>query len=106
MARLDFHIQDFIDRQPVRPLHIAVLFLCSFVLFLDAFDFSLLGKVAPAVAAEFGHPVEDMTTIFVFQQVGRAIGAFAIVPLGVAVIVLLLRISAGAEAAREMPSHA
>ncbi|BBC71135.1 MFS transporter [Altererythrobacter sp. B11] len=81
MTAQTFDIQQFVDRQPLRPVHFTVLALCTLILFIDGFDVFLLGKIAPAVAEDFGIPVEGMTSVFVAQQVGLAIGAFGIGPI-------------------------
>lgn len=77
-----FDIQAFIDRQTIRPLHMAVLVLCFLVMFLDGYDIFMLGKIAPAIAKDFGASAAEMTPVILLQQIGLAFGAFLISPLG------------------------
>jgi AAHS family 4-hydroxybenzoate transporter-like MFS transporter len=48
----------------------------TLLLFIDGFDLFLLGKIAPAIAAGFGHRPSDMSVVFTWNQVGLAVGAF------------------------------
>jgi len=75
-----FDIQSFIDQQSLRPVHYAVLALCLAAMFIDGFDIFMLGKIAPAIARDFGAAPAGMTIVFVLQQSGLAIGAFLISP--------------------------
>lgn len=76
-----FDIQAFVDRQSLKPLHIAVLALCFFVMFIDGFDIFMVGKIAPAIAEDFGATPAAMTIVILLQQVGLAVGAFLLSPL-------------------------
>lgn len=79
---LRFDIEDFVDRQRIGRAQIAVLLVCGLVCFIDGFDIFMVGKIAPAIAADFGQPSEAMAFLFVCQQIGLAAGAFVISPLG------------------------
>lgn len=79
MARFD--IEEFVDRQPIGRTQLAVLLVCGLVCFIDGFDIFMVGKIAPAIAADFGEPSEAMAFLFVCQQIGLAAGAFLISPL-------------------------
>ncbi len=76
-----FDIEDFVDRQPIGRTQIAVLIVCGLVCFIDGFDIFMVGKIAPAIAADFGQPSEAMAFLFVCQQIGLAAGAFLVSPL-------------------------
>ncbi|MBO9519327.1 MAG: MFS transporter [Porphyrobacter sp.] len=76
-----FDIEGFIDRQRIGRTQIAVLLVCGLVCFIDGFDIFVVGKIAPAIAADFGQPPEAMATLFVAQQIGLAAGAFIVSPL-------------------------
>lgn len=76
-----FDIERFIDDQPLGRVQYAVLLVCGLVCFIDGFDMFMIGKIAPAIADGFSEPPEAMTFLFVCQQIGLAIGAFAISPL-------------------------
>ncbi|MEO8307398.1 MAG: MFS transporter [Pseudomonadota bacterium] len=74
-------IQAFVDGQPVRAMHYVILALCCLVLCIDGYNMFVVGKIAPAIAAAYGSASIAMTSVFVVQQVGLAIGAFAAAPL-------------------------
>jgi len=77
-----FDLQSFIDRQRVGSVHATVLALCFLLMFIDGFDIFMLGKIAPAIAADFGVSTASMTLVVTLQQVGLAAGAFLVSPLG------------------------
>ncbi len=79
MARFD--INEFVDRQPIGRTQLAVLLVCGLVCFIDGFDIFMIGKIAPAIAQDFGEPTEAMAFLFVSQQIGLAAGAFIVSPL-------------------------
>ena len=76
-----FNIEAFVDRQPIGRTQIAVLVVCGLVCFIDGFDIFMVGKIAPAIAEDFGQPPEAMAFLFVCQQIGLAVGAFVVSPL-------------------------
>lgn len=79
--RVRFDVERFIDQQPIGYTQYAALFVCGLVCFIDGFDLFMIGKIAPAIADDFFQPPQAMTFVFVCQQIGLAIGAFAITPL-------------------------
>ncbi len=79
MTKID--IEEFIDRQAIGYPQVLVLLVCGLVCFIDGFDMFMIGKIAPAIAADFGHPPEAMANLFVWQQIAMALGAFAVTPL-------------------------
>lgn len=76
-----FDVQTFIDRQKVGKPQLIVLLLATLAMFVDGFDIFMVGKIAPAIAKDFGAAPAAMTTVFVLQQIGLAVGAFFISPL-------------------------
>lgn len=76
-----FDIEDFVDRQPIGRTQLAVLLVCGLICFMDGFDIFMIGKIAPAIAADFGQSPEAMALVFVCQQIGLAAGAFLVSPL-------------------------
>ena len=76
-----FDVAAFIDAQAIGRREIAMLLVCSVVLFIDGFDMYFLGKIAPAVARGLGGQPVDMTMVFTWQQIGMAVGAFTMSPL-------------------------
>ncbi|MPT46972.1 MAG: MFS transporter [Sphingobium sp.] len=74
-------IQAVIDRQrSIRP-HLPLLVLMTFIMLIDGYDIFMLGKIAPAMAKDFGEPVTALTIVFVVQQIGLAAGSFLVGPL-------------------------
>ena len=76
-----FDVDAFIDARAIGRREIAMLLVCSVVLFIDGFDMYFLGKIAPAVARGLGGQPVDMTMVFTWQQIGMAVGAFTMPPL-------------------------
>ncbi|MDF8333703.1 MFS transporter [Novosphingobium cyanobacteriorum] len=82
MSARIFDVQEFIDRQRLRPVHFGILILCFLVMFIDGFDIYMVGKIAPAIARDFGATPAAMTPVIAMQQIGLAVGAFLMSPLG------------------------
>jgi len=76
-----FDVEAFIDETRIGATQAMVLFVCLLVCFIDGFDIFMIGKIAPAIAKDFGQPAEAMTPLFVYQQIGLATGAFLLSPL-------------------------
>jgi len=76
-----FDVEAFIDRTRLGRTQLTALFVCILICFIDGFDIFMIGKIAPAIAEGFGEPTRAMTPVFVAQQIGLAVGAFAISPL-------------------------
>jgi len=80
-AREAFDVQQVIDRQTRVAPHLPLLVLMTLIMLIDGYDVFMLGKIAPAMAAEFGEPVTGLTLVFVLQQAGLAIGSFLVGPI-------------------------
>jgi AAHS family 4-hydroxybenzoate transporter-like MFS transporter len=76
-----FNVQEFVDRQPIRPIHYGVLAICGVAMFIDGFDVFVVGRIAPAVARGLGESPAAMQSVVLFQQIGLAVGAFLATPL-------------------------
>jgi AAHS family 4-hydroxybenzoate transporter-like MFS transporter len=74
-------IQAVIDRQATIRRQLPLLTVMTLVMFVDGYDIFMLGRIAPAIADEFGEPAVRLTLVFILQQVGLAIGSFVIGPL-------------------------
>jgi AAHS family 4-hydroxybenzoate transporter-like MFS transporter len=81
MSNTPIDIQAVIDRQPSIRRQIPLLVMMTLVMFIDGYDVFMLGRIAPAIADEFGEPATRLTLVFVLQQVGLAVGSFIIGPL-------------------------
>lgn len=76
-----FDVQAFIDRQRIGRTQLTVLALATLLMFIDGFDIFMVGKIAPAIAQDFGVSPAQLTLVFLLQQTGLAVGAFFISPL-------------------------
>ncbi|SHN79010.1 MFS transporter [Bradyrhizobium erythrophlei] len=71
----------FIDAQPVSAFQIKVLLTCAAVLFLDGFDTTAIGYVAPALTKEWHIGKEALGPVFSAGLFGLMIGALLFGPL-------------------------
>src|ERR1700736_7084188 len=74
-------VADFIDGQPVGGFQIKLLLTCAAVLFLDGFDTTAIGYVAPALAKEWGLTKGALGPVFSAGLFGLMIGALVLGPL-------------------------
>ena len=71
----------FIDAQPVGAFQVKLLLTCATVLFLDGFDTTAIGYVAPALAKEWHIGKEALGPVFSAGLFGLMIGALLLGPL-------------------------
>src|SRR3984957_13494455 len=74
-------VADFIDAQPVGGFQIKLLLTCAAVLFLDGFDTTSIGFVAPSLAKEWGLSKGALGPVFSAGVIGLMIGALVFGPL-------------------------
>jgi MFS transporter, AAHS family, 4-hydroxybenzoate transporter len=74
-------VAGFIDRQPVGGFQIKLLLTCASVLFLDGFDTTAIGFVAPALAKEWSLTKGALGPVFSAGLFGLMIGALLFGPL-------------------------
>src|ERR1700709_1079601 len=74
-------VADFIDRQPVGAFQIKLLLTCAAVLFLDGFDTTAIGFVAPPLAKEWSLTKGALGPVFSAGLFGLMIGALLFGPL-------------------------
>jgi MFS transporter, AAHS family, 4-hydroxybenzoate transporter len=74
-------VAEFIDAQPVGGFQIKLLLTCAAVLFLDGFDTTAIGYVAPALAREWGLGKGALGPVFSAGLFGLMIGALIFGPL-------------------------
>ena len=60
---------------------LGIVLLCTAVLVVDGYDVMIVGFVAPAISRSFGVTGAALTPVFVFGQIGLAIGAFSAGPM-------------------------
>ena len=71
----------FIDAQPVGAFQVRLLLICATVLFLDGFDTTAIGYVAPALAKEWNIGKAALGPVFSAGLFGLMIGALLFGPL-------------------------
>src|SRR6202035_6044736 len=71
----------FIDAQPVGAFQVKLLLVCATVLFLDGFDTTAIGYVAPALAKEWNIGKAALGPVFSAGLFGLMIGALLFGPL-------------------------
>ncbi len=71
----------FIDAQPVSAFQVKLLLTCAAVLFLDGFDTTAIGYVAPSLAKEWHIGKEALGPVFSAGLFGLMIGALLLGPL-------------------------
>jgi MFS transporter, AAHS family, 4-hydroxybenzoate transporter len=71
----------FIDAQPVGAFQVKLLLICATVLFLDGFDTTAIGYVAPALAKEWNVGKVALGPVFSAGLFGLMIGALVFGPL-------------------------
>ena len=74
-------VAGFIDAQPVGAFQIRLLLTCAAVLFLDGFDTTAIGYVAPSLAKEWGLTKGALGPVFSAGLFGLMIGALLFGPL-------------------------
>src|ERR1700724_4838723 len=74
-------VVEVIDAQPVGGFQIRLLLTCAAVLFLDGFDTTAIGYVAPVLAREWGLGKGALGPVFSAGLFGLMIGALIFGPL-------------------------
>src|SRR5579863_8474380 len=74
-------VAEYIDAQPVGGFQIRLLLTCAAVLFLDGFDTTAIGYVAPSLAREWGLSKGALGPVFSAGLFGLMIGALVFGPL-------------------------
>src|SRR6478672_801436 len=74
-------VAGYIDQQPVGGFQIRLLLTCAAVLFLDGFDTTAIGYVAPSLAKEWGLTKAALGPVFSAGLFGLMIGALTLGPL-------------------------
>ena len=74
-------VAGYIDQQPVGSFQIKLLLTCAAVLFLDGFDTTAIGYVAPSLAKEWSLSKGALGPVFSAGLFGLMIGALTLGPL-------------------------
>lgn len=75
-----FDVSAFLDRPVFGAYRIFVFSLCTLVMVVDGYDVFVVGYVVPALAKSFGISPHEVTSVFVLQTIGLALGAYAVSP--------------------------
>lgn len=74
-------LKSIIDDRPIGRVHVLVLMLCGFVMFLDGFDTQAISFAAPVLAKEWGLPPEALGPVLSAAIFGLMVGYLALSPL-------------------------
>src|ERR1700747_2899207 len=74
-------VAEFIDAHPISGFQVRLLLTCATVLFLDGFDTTAIGYVAPALAKEWNLGQGALGPVFSAGLFGLMIGALLFGPL-------------------------
>ncbi len=76
-----FDVGTFINNQRIGKTQILVMLLCAAIMFVDGYDVFVMGFVLLPVAKSFGVSPAAITSVFVIQSLGIAVGTFMVSPL-------------------------
>ncbi len=80
-AERRFDVAAWMDARPITWREIAMLAVCSLVLFIDGFDMYFFGKILPAIATGLNARPDQMDVVIFWTYVGMTIGAFLMPPV-------------------------
>lgn len=76
-----FDVGDFINNQRIGTVQVMVMVLCATIMMIDGYDVFVMGFVLQPVAQSFGVPPAAITSVFVVQSLGIALGSWIVSPL-------------------------
>jgi AAHS family 4-hydroxybenzoate transporter-like MFS transporter len=76
-----FDVGAFIDNQRVSAVQLLVMLLCAAIMTVDGYDVFVMGFLLQPIAQSFGVPPAAITSVFVVQSVGLALGTWVVSPL-------------------------
>jgi len=74
-------LKSIIDNRPIGRVHVLVLMLCGFVMFLDGFDTQAISFAAPVLAKEWGLAPEALGPVLSAAIFGLMVGYLALSPM-------------------------
>ena len=74
-------LKSIIDDRPIGRVHVLVLMLCGFVMFLDGFDTQAISFAAPVLAKEWGLAPEALGPVLSAAIFGLMVGYLALSPM-------------------------
>ena len=76
-----FDVGAFIDNQRISAVQILVMLLCAAIMTVDGYDVFVMGFLLQPIAQSFGVPPAAITSVFVVQSIGLALGTWVVSPL-------------------------
>ena len=76
-----FDVGDFINNQRIGKVQVMVMVLCATIMMIDGYDVFVMGFVLQPVAQSFGVAPAAITSVFVVQSLGIALGSWIVSPL-------------------------
>jgi AAHS family 4-hydroxybenzoate transporter-like MFS transporter len=76
-----FDVGEFINNQRIGAAQFMIMLLCAAIMTVDGYDVFVMGFVLQPIAQSFGVPPAAITSVFVVQSVGLALGTWGVSPL-------------------------
>src|SRR5258708_13010301 len=77
----EFDVGKFIDSRRIGAAQFMVMLLCAAIMTVDGYDVFVRGFVLQPIAQSFGVPPAAITSVFVVQSIGLALGTWGVSPL-------------------------
>jgi AAHS family 4-hydroxybenzoate transporter-like MFS transporter len=76
-----FDVGAFINTQRIGAAQFMVMLLCAAIMTVDGYDVFVMGFLLQPIAQSFGVPPAAITSVFVVQSIGLALGTWGVSPL-------------------------
>jgi AAHS family 4-hydroxybenzoate transporter-like MFS transporter len=76
-----FDVGKFIDDRGIGTLQFTVMLLCAIIMMADGYDVFVMGFLLQPIARSFGVAPATITSVFVLQSLGLALGSWIVSPL-------------------------
>jgi AAHS family 4-hydroxybenzoate transporter-like MFS transporter len=76
-----FDVGAFINNQRIGAAQVMVMLLCAAIMTVDGYDVFVMGFLLQPIAQSFAVPPAAITSVFVLQSVGLALGTWGVSPL-------------------------
>jgi MFS transporter, AAHS family, 4-hydroxybenzoate transporter len=81
MQDTTFDVGKFIDNRGLGMSQFMVMLLCAAIMTVDGYDVFVMGFLLQPIAQSFGVPPAAITSVFVVQSIGLALGSWIVSPL-------------------------
>ena len=81
MQDTTFDVGKFIDNRGLGTVQFMVMLLCAAIMTVDGYDVFVMGFLLQPIAQSFGVPPAAITSVFVVQSIGLALGSWIVSPL-------------------------